>query len=566
MPPDNEARGRNNRAPFFHTPIPPDVPDTMTRQTAFMTRRSYLAFGSPGALSHALSRKGEADLVVAGIDPAEAVEQLRSDGWRTTSLSGFVEPEGFERFTKDARHADLLRLPGREALKVLEGAFTDIVPGCLQAANTLRRFAAPGARVHDVDKDGNGIVPPFLVPDGDVFRYRGDEAEAAVRTPEDDRVVVVGAGLGGALCAQALHERGFRVTIVDAFATPGAGASALYAGLVHPHWQKTDSPLFTLTRMGYDVMLGLLERFPGCIERRGVLDIAPDDETYVQWSEAVAEGHPYAFPSGYLRLVGREEAAMLSGYALKRGGWYFGGSGLVFCSRFVRSLVESSRATVHVMTPVRLERRDGLWRALDRNGTCVAEAPRALVCAAYGTAGVLGLEPEDLGLSVLHGRISLLPEGSLEGDVPTTGRGYLMRSEGFDAVGATYEPEGERMGPEEAHEHNLGVFPALFGEERRIARGGFYEGGRAVAKDRMPLLGRGFLKETLSGLEFRGRPEMKDIPREEGLVVCTGFGSRGLTWGAALAEAAADMAAGRPARLTRSMAKSLDPARFLYGR
>ena len=541
----------------------------MTRQTASMTRRSHLAFGSPGALSHALSQKGDADLVVAGIDPDKAVELLTADGWRSTSLSGFVEPGGFERFTKDGRHADLLRLPGREALKVLEGTFTDIVPERLQAANTLRRFAAPGARVHavnGVENGGNAAVPPFLVPDGEVFRYRGDEAEADVHAPDDDRVVVVGAGLAGALCAEALHERGFRVTIVDAFATPGAGASALYAGLVHPHWQKNDSPLFTLTRMGYDVMLGLLERFPECIERRGVLDIAPDDETYAEWRAAVAGGRPHAFPSGYLRLVGREEAATLSGYALKRGGWYFGGSGLVFCSRLVRSLVESSRAAVHVMTEVRLERRDGLWRALDTNGTCVAEAPRAVVCAAFGTAGVLGLEPGDLGLSVLHGRISLLPEGSLEGDVPTTGRGYLMCSEGFDAVGATYEPEGERMRPEEAHEHNLGVFPALFGEERRIVCGGFYEGGRAVAKDRMPLLGRGFLKETLSGLEFRGRPEMKDIPREAGLVVCAGFGSRGLTWGAALAEAAADMAAGRPARLTRSMAKSLDPARFLYGR
>ena len=59
-----------------------------------------------------------------------------------------------------------------------------------------------------------------------------------------------------------------------------------------------------------------------------------------------------------------------------------------------------------------------------------------------------------MGLSPLYGRISLLRETDLpELRCALTGDGYVARTEGFCAVGATYEPgEAPDVAVQEAHE------------------------------------------------------------------------------------------------------------------
>ena len=146
-----------------------------------------------------------------------------------------------------------------------------------------------------------------------------------------------------------------------------------------------------------------------------------------------------------------------------------------------------------------------------------------------------------------------------------TGDGYVAKTpDGFCAVGATYEP-GEMRGVsvEEAHEHNLSTFPKLTGAMPSVVARGFYEGIRAVAQDRMPLAGRGFTAKETEGLSFKARPEARAIPRAEDLWICTGFGSRGITWGLACAEAVAADMAGEPSALTKALKASVDPARFM---
>ena len=108
--------------------------------------------------------------------------------------------------------------------------------------------------------------------------------------------------------------------------------------------------------------------------------------------------------------------------------------------------------------------------------------------------------------------------------------------EGFCAVGATYEPgEARVLSESEAHEHNLATFDKLTGRRPVVTASGFYQGVRAVAADRMPLAGRAFTAETMSAFHYRGRPEVSAVPRADGLWICAGLGSRGITWGLACA-------------------------------
>lgn len=311
-------------------------------------------------------------------------------------------------------------------------------------------------------------------------------------------------------------------------------------------------------------MLALLDSFPECFDAQGVLDMAVSDEEWAYWDEAKRQGIPLAFDEELLTLVGTKEAQTLTRASVTRGGWWFPKAGLVYASRLVRALLEASGAKVITNVSVHVEKRESGYVAVDEHGTVWAQGAHAVVAAAKGTRQVLGFETDPFTLSGLWGRISLLPEGALESPVPITGMGYLMNVDGFTAAGATYEPEGARWDVERAHQHNLDGLKAMVGDNTPYPFAGAYEGERAVAKDRMPLMGAGALPETLEGvLGAKQKPELKRLARDAGLWVCAGLGSRGFTWGALLAKTLAARAAGRPGALGVALESALDPLRFL---
>ena len=64
-------------------------------------------------------------------------------------------------------------------------------------------------------------------------------------------VIVIGGGLSGANAAYALTQRGLKVRVVDAAPVPGAAASALAWGILHPHYSRDDNLLSRLSRQGF---------------------------------------------------------------------------------------------------------------------------------------------------------------------------------------------------------------------------------------------------------------------------------------------------------------------------
>ena len=72
------------------------------------------------------------------------------------------------------------------------------------------------------------------------------------------RVTIVGAGIAGAGTARALAERGWHVQVLDAGATPAAGASGLPVGVLAPHTSYDDSGVSRLSRAGLRCMLHTL--------------------------------------------------------------------------------------------------------------------------------------------------------------------------------------------------------------------------------------------------------------------------------------------------------------------
>lgn len=410
------------------------------------------------------------------------------------------------------------------------------------------------------------VVPPYLTQIDEGYVLRQKKPTSPITSSSAQRVLIIGGGLAGAMVAYELSQRGREIVLVDAGCVPGSGASALFAGLIHPHWQASDSPLFQLTRAGFEAMVKCLKAFPDVFISTGVMDAASSSVEYVRWQKAWKEEQPIAMPEHFAKLLDKENASRLTGLSLSQGGWFYEEAGLVHAGRLVRRLLEASRATVLPNTKVRLERRDGTWVALNEQTQIVAGAPTCVVCSAMGSAEVIGLAPHFLGLNPLYGRISLLRDT----DLPTlkcalTGDGYVAKTaEGFCAVGATYEAgDKPQMSAFEVHEHNLQTFNKLMGYRPEVLAAGFYEGVRAVPLDRMPLAGRVTTVRELENLSFKGVPELKAIPRAKGLWMCAGFGSRGLTWGLSCAQLVAAQICAEPLPLGASLATKLDPARFM---
>jgi len=85
-------------------------------------------------------------------------------------------------------------------------------------------------------------------------------------------------------------------------------------------------------------------------------------------------------------------------------------------------------------------------------------------------------------------------------------------------------------------------------------------GWRLIAPDRLPLIG---------GLAAPNTPladQLRLQPRRAGLVVCTGFASRGITWAALAGRLVAALALGSPRPLEAELLDAVDPLRFALRR
>ena len=472
----------------------------------------------------------------------------------------FVEPDDARMPGIHVRETDygeeaLVALPSKKRRKAWTGRIDEM---WLDAPDEHLLLADPDTLVHLPESmDPGGAFQK--TPDG--WRRKGRSAPTR-SLPE--RVIVVGAGLAGAFVTEALAARGVRVTVIDAHQVPAAGASALCCGLLHPHWQASDNPLFALTRAGFACARETLLRHSDCWAPVGVLDVARDDETEAAWIAARAQGRPFPMPPAFARWVSREEAQTLSGLAVRRSAWWYEGAGLVRVGRLARTLLAESGAVIRCNTRVFLKRCDGEWLALTPAGEVAARADAVVIAAGCASAGLANLSDALLPIEPLYGRISLLGNDPYPGlRTALTGHGYLGKLDGFTGVGATYERGDARvLTVEAAHEHNLGTFGDVTAPVEPPLPVAFYEGVRAVSTDRLPVVGAAPDAEALRGLAFRGVPQEKDLPTAEGLWLCTAMGSRGITWGRLCARMLVREMAGEAPLLEAALVGALSPLRF----
>ncbi|HQR55464.1 MAG TPA: bifunctional tRNA (5-methylaminomethyl-2-thiouridine)(34)-methyltransferase MnmD/FAD-dependent 5-carboxymethylaminomethyl-2-thiouridine(34) oxidoreductase MnmC [Burkholderiaceae bacterium] len=405
------------------------------------------------------------------------------------------------------------------------------------------------------------------------WKVRRHEPPAAYRGERS--AIVIGAGIAGSACAEALGRRGWTVQVLDRAPQAASAGSSQPAGLLHPALAVDDARLARLTRAGMAFSEAALNRSAPdgrhnsipVWRRDGAAQLADDAATLLRWDAAIEQ---QALPPEFVECLDAATLRDRVGLMPPRGGLWWPRATTVAPRAWCAALLAAAGIQVNLGTTVSQLQRDGSdWNALDSDGHLLGRAAAVIVASAFGAPLLLRSK---IALQEIHGRLTLLDRHVLEGlRAPLTGDGYLLRGlSGELAIGATYEralPDGmglPQLSEDQATASNLVRLSRLLAEPPAVRPLANTAGVRCVARDRLPLAGpavdEASVREQQSGL---AGAHLDDLPRQAGLYGCYALASRGLTLAPALAELIAAQIEGEPLPLERDLVHAVDPARFL---
>lgn len=397
-----------------------------------------------------------------------------------------------------------------------------------------------------------------------------DRSQPPIKTPST--CVVIGAGLAGSAVASSLARRGWQVLVLDTQNAPACGASGLPAGLLVAHVSPDDSLLSRLSRSGVRLTLqqahALLQQGTDW-DRTGVLEHQlepvtrklPADWT-TDWPEAAADWCTVA-TTGQLAEAGLENTGEASSTALwhAQAGWVK-----------PASLVNAWLATPGIAWRgnaecVELQRATTAWQVVNAVGDVLAQADLIVLAAGHASVTLAASVNSDaLALQAIRGQVTWgLHSAQTESPqslkeqlppFPVNGHGGLLPAvPGLDGtggmawiMGSSYERDCAlaEIKPQDHHDNFVRLQTLLPKAAAQLAGGfkghktGGWAGIRCATPGRLPLLQQ--IAADTTGHE---------------VWVCSGMGSRGLSFAALCAELLAARLHAEPLPLEYRLARRL---------
>lgn len=408
---------------------------------------------------------------------------------------------------------------------------------------------------------------PGLAPKRQMLAGRFGSGDESIPSTIERQAIVVGAGLAGALCAEALTRRGWRVDLFERREAPAMETSGNLTAVMLPMLSLDDNRASRLNRACYLHALRQVAQWRAAGaeiegEACGVLQIARNEAHSQKQREILAR---CGFPESYVRFVEQDEASALAGQSVADGGWWFGGGAWWNPPSLCRAALELAGPGLQTHFGVAVDAieplTDGGWRVLDAAGHNLAEAPHLVLASAHDLLRLP--QSAHLPLFRFRGQVSHLPVGSAQTLRSVVCReGYVSPPRhGRLCVGASFQREGEPGLSEADQQANRARLLSMLPDYEIEAPLATWEGRvgfRPVSPDKLPMLGQ---------LHHPGaRPQGRDfsaVERWPGLHVASGYGARGLVWSVLMAELLASQINSDPLPLEAQLAATVDPARFL---
>lgn len=409
-------------------------------------------------------------------------------------------------------------------------------------------------------------------------------------TRDDPAVVIIGAGLAGAACAQALSAAGVPSLVLERAEQPAPGASGnpagLYHGVLHPedgtHARLGRAAAWMAHRQyGPLVAAGLVAgHAQGLLRREDQADAA-------QMHRLIDR---LGLPPDYVQAVPAERVPDLLNTPRvdARAAWFYPGGGWIDPAAWVRHALQRPGVEFKGHSLVdRIHRVGREWQVIGPDGEVLAQTRHLVLCPAGELQRLL---PDGLTtgwpVGEQRGQITRLAAEQLPARGPArpySGSGYALTLPGGDVLcGATAsfdDPEPE-LRPSD-HLQNLERLNRLLGwtVQSPVSALAGRVGWRFHAADRLPIVGpvealeRKHLEREAAGsasLEAAPKPtnatRLRDVPMEPGLYAATALGSRGITWAPMVGAVIAHWISGEPPPLPTSLLEAVDPRRFALKR
>lgn len=375
-----------------------------------------------------------------------------------------------------------------------------------------------------------------------------------VKPRQPGSCVVVGAGLAGAAVAASLARRGWRVVVLDAAGAPASGASGLPAGLLVPHVSPDDSLLSRLSRSGVRLTLqqahALLERGTDW-SHTGVLQHSldgPNKTLPETWPDVATD---------WSRIASPEQLVQCGLPASTQALWH-AQAAWIKPAQLVKAWLKTPGIEWRGQTQAaRLQSAPEGWQLMDDTGEVLAQAELVVLASGYTSRALAAsVNPVPLALQPIRGQVSWALHMAQEQGLPpfpVNGHGSLVPAVPVAGglawiTGASYERDCALpdIKPQDDLD-NLARLQTLLPQAathmaRAFAEGrvGNWAGIRCATPNRLPVLGP--VASSASGAQ---------------VWVCTGMGSRGLTFAGLCAELLAAQLHGEPLPLELRLAQAM---------
>jgi tRNA 5-methylaminomethyl-2-thiouridine biosynthesis bifunctional protein len=533
--------------------------------------------------------RGLADQLVAAWPPLTPnLHVLNFEGGRVRLVLGFGDATVLSRevvaqadaFFLDgfapARNEAMWSPPLLKALGRL--AAPEATAATWSAARTVKDgLAQAGFEVHGTPGGGakRDITLARYAP-----RMPAKSAPSRLPMPErPTQALIIGGGLAGAATARALMQRGIACTVIDREPQPAAQASGNPAGLFHGTLSADDGPHARWHRAASfwaarTVREAVARGVPGAAD--GFLRL--ENQLDVPAMQALLNAQ--ALPPSYVQALSSDQASEQCGVPLRHNAWLYPEGGWVDPRALVVHWL--AKATwIGGVAVERLVKAGTQWRVLDAQGHCIAQAPLVVLANAHDALRLAGLPRNALqsrrgqlswwkpppspvqAEPVEAGPFDKLRANGLAPHIPIASGGYVLRlTDGTVVMGATNQAnDADATVRASDHAHNVARAARLL-DAAPVPDGAAMHGRvawRAVARDRLPLIGPA--PDTQAPAPRRQGVHL--VPRQSGLWLHTGLGSRGITTAALGGELIAAQVLGEPWPLEADLADALDPARVL---
>jgi tRNA 5-methylaminomethyl-2-thiouridine biosynthesis bifunctional protein len=398
-------------------------------------------------------------------------------------------------------------------------------------------------------------------------------AQTSARDPKR-HAVIVGAGLAGCATAWALAQQGWTSVLIDRQAQPAQEASGNPAGAFHGTVNPQDGAHARFNRssaLHAERVIAQAMQAGVAGQRNGLLRL---ERASADVAAMRAMLRALGLPPNYVQALDPAQASARSGVKFEHPAWFYPGAGWVDPVALARYFLQQCGSACTFRGGIRvasIERSGDAWIVADASGTPIEQA-QVLVLANAGGAQSLINSPDSLAwpLQSLRGQLSSLPVASLPvgsklPNVPITGDGFVLPAHAgqltFGASSALGDPEPEVRASD--HVGNLQALLRLCGLGSSVLASALQGrvGWRCASGDRLPLIGAVPASQAGAATETR-TDQARFVPREAGLYVFIGLGSRGITWSALGARLLACTICGSPAPLPTGLIDAVDPARF----